>query len=70
MGDGLIWNNLRSSLTGQMEKPFFQSFFKKWLLASKINKMKLSQTKQASSECALSKPLYCPKYEESPNQAK
>jgi hypothetical protein len=48
-----------------MVKPFFRSFFKKWLSASKRNKMKLSRTKQAGSECTLSKPLYCPNYGES-----
>jgi len=49
----------------KMVKPFFRSFFKKWLSALKRNKMKLSRTKQAGSECTLSKPLYCPNYGES-----
>jgi hypothetical protein len=48
-----------------MAKPFFRPFFKKWLSASKRNKMKLSRTKQAGSECTLSKPLFCPNYGES-----
>lgn len=61
----MTWTDSRSSFVGQMAKPFFRPFFKKWLSASKRNKMKLSRTKQAGSECTLSKPLFCPNYGES-----
>jgi len=38
----------------------FSAFRPKWLLNPKTAKMAMSRTKQAGSECTLSKPLSCP----------
>ena len=38
----------------------FLVFRQKWLLDFKMVKMAMSRTKQAGSQCTLSKPLSCP----------
>ena len=46
---------------GSNGEAVFLEFRPKWLLNSKIAKMAMSRTKQAGSQCTLSKPLPCPK---------
>jgi hypothetical protein len=45
---------------GSNGEAVFLEFRPKWLLNSKIAKMPMSRTKEAGSQCTLSKPLYCP----------
>jgi len=50
-----------------MVKPFFWSFFQKWLLGFEMAKMIFTRIKDAGSQCTLFKPLFCPKNGESLN---